>query len=194
MKYFASKESSVLLVALIVGCSAAEPPTSTSTRPTPTEAHVADVEVQETPEPPTVDRLHVEWTVDEQFTSDELDAILVAGEDWATVTEGRVGLTFKVAAVEVGTPWTIARTDIPNANGRTSIFDTGTFIEIDANNFENTTCVGQVWYVAAHELGHSLGILTHGPTGVMKTGAGAANCAVTFTHSDIDLFNAANPN
>ena len=142
----------------------------------------------------SVDRLRATWTISDAFTADELETILVAADNWSTVTNGRVQLTLVVAQVLEPKPWTITRADIPGANGNTYIAPSGdASIQIDADNFADGGCIGRLWYVAAHEFGHTLGIHTHGPEGVMRTGAGAANCDVTFTKSDLVLFDEANP-
>lgn len=138
-----------------------------------------------------VNRLRAEWTVDDQFTPDEIEAILVAGDNWSTVTKGRVKLSFIVGHVTSETLWTIARENMGDATGRSRISFDGAYIKLDGDDFKGATCIGQFWHAAAHEFGHTLGIYGHGPSGVMQTGV--SSCNTTFTHSDIDMFNEANP-
>lgn len=144
----------------------------------------------------SVDRLRATWTVSDAFSADELEAILVAADNWGTVTGGRVRLELVVAPLLEPAPWTITRADLSgaDANGLTTTAPNGdAWMQIDADNYEGDECVGRVWFVAAHEFGHALGIHAHGPDGVMHTGAGAVSCDATYSKSDLALFAEANP-
>ncbi|HKY40711.1 MAG TPA: hypothetical protein VJN18_32475 [Polyangiaceae bacterium] len=142
---------------------------------------------------PAVDRLRSTWLVDERFTPEEVESILAAADAWRAVTRGRVDLAFTFGALPTPTPaWSIERAVIAGANGRATISaDGGTWLVLDAETYVDSTCVGELWHVAAHEFGHALGIHSHEPGGVMSTGS--ASCNATFTAGDVELFNAANP-
>lgn len=142
-------------------------------------------------------RLSVEWTVSDEFSPDEAEAIIAAGEAWSTVTDGRARPTFVVGPVpDPSVVWTISRGPVPGkedtALGKTLTTVDGSRIRLDADVFVGATCAGQFWQVAAHEIGHSLGIVAHGANGIMSSGAWPT-CAAIFTRSDILLFEQANP-
>ncbi len=143
------------------------------------------------------ERLTATWTVSDEFSPEEIESIVAAADAWGTVTEGRVALTVVVGPVPDRTAlWTISRGPVGDkegtAIGRTTINASGPRTVLDAAIFEGASCVGQLWLVAAHEMGHALGIPGHGANGVMHTG-GPPPCDGTFTRSDIALFNTANP-
>lgn len=147
--------------------------------------------------PSDAPRLTAEWTVSDEFSPDEVEAIIAAGEAWSAVTEGRAAQTFVVGPVpDPSVVWTISRGPVPgredSALGKALTTVDGSRIRLDADVFVGASCVGQLWQVAAHELGHSLGIATHGANGVMATGAWPT-CDAVFTRSDVLLFEQANP-
>ena len=184
------------LTQAVLGCSypAAETTTATTSSPAETSGAAGDAsQPSEMPEAaPVVDRLKATWLLSDQFTTDELDSITAAAEAWNTVTEGRVELTLAVGQVEGPASWTISRSKIEGTVvGRTYYINSEPGILIDAERYAGATCVGQVWAVAAHEFGHTLGITKHGTDGVMRNDT--VNCDATFTKSDLELFNAANP-
>ncbi len=154
------------------------------------------------PEPAAItaweaERLTATWTVSDEFSPEEIESIVAAADAWGTVTEGRVALTVVVGPVpDRTTLWTISRGPVGDkegtALGRTTINASGARTVLDAAIFEGASCVGQLWLVAAHEMGHALGIAGHGANGVMHTG-GFPTCDGAFTRSDIALFDSANP-
>lgn len=157
---------------------------------------VKDVKIIEPPAtpmekaPPAVDRLKATWTVSDKFTDFELESITVAADNWSALTKGRVGLNLVINTVDEPRPWAITRDYIKDAYGYATIDGNGARISINAEAFADSTCVGEVWHVAAHEFGHTFGILTHGSDGVMKSGG--AHCNAIFSSNDLDLFNEAN--
>lgn len=179
----------ILLVLMVLGCSApaahedcaTEPPIMLPSEETP----------EEEPTEWEKNRLDMLWTIDDDFTGKEVEAVLVAGENWNTVSKGRARLSFRIGAVTELVPGVIVRNEIPGAYGRTTITAAGAYVQLDAAHFEDSTCVGELWAVAAHEFGHTLGITTHGESGVMRSGY--PGCNVVFEQTDIDMFNAANP-
>ncbi len=171
------KQFILLLTLLIVGCAG--------------ETQVPAPVTEEQPVVPTVDRLQAHWYVSNEFSADEIETILVAGSNWNEVTNGRVQLTFTVTDVDEGTPWVIARTALDNACCAGTTAPTLDHIDIDAEDYKDRGCVGELWHIAVHELGHALGIVVHGGNGIMKYHK--PDCNAVFTRSDLELFEAANP-
>lgn len=140
------------------------------------------------------DNTHQQWVVDAEFSERELLTIYAAANDWSVVTNGRVQLRFIMALI-----------DEDNANAQYTIFKeeldddccagvtdpTLDRIRIDADDYPDTPCVGRLWHIVAHELGHTFGIIEHSGDGIMSSRL--PSCTAAFTESDIELFNKANP-
>ncbi len=197
---------SLALFLLLTACGAAPEsfeatPSSAVVEPGVAEPAVLEPIVAE-PEPVVrtaweAERLTATWTVSDAFSPEEVESIVAAADAWGTVTEGRVALTVVVDPVPDRTAlWTISRGPVGDKEGtalaRTTINASGARTVLDAEVFAGAPCVGQLWLLAAHEMGHALGIPGHGANGVMHTG-GFPSCDGTFSQSDIALFNTANP-
>lgn len=173
------KQLILLLTLLSIGCAG-----ESQTPAPPSEAQPVDSPM------PSVDRLQAHWFISAQFSDDEVDTIRVAASNWNEVTKGRVRLSFTVADV-TGGPWVIERMKLDDNCCAGITAPTLDHIGIDAEDYKNRGCVGELWHIAVHEFGHALGILQHGGDGVMKFHK--PDCNAVFTRSDLELFEAANP-
>ncbi len=138
-----------------------------------------------------IDHKSATWTISDQFTPTEIESILFAAEVWQEITKGRVQLALEVATVTERTPFTITREKLPNDCCAAVTANTMDQIIIDAEEYPDAPCVGRLWHIAAHEFGHTLGIKEHGGDGVMREHK--PTCYASFTQSDLELFNQANP-
>ena len=177
------KNALMLLALAVAGCSA------------PAPAHKQDHDSEGIPIPAAteVDRathLTATWTLDEAFTSSELESIVSAADAWHVATEGRVQLNLVVGPATAETPWTITRTKLDDSCCAGITTFTRDQIQIDAEDYPDVPCVGRLWHIAAHELGHTF-FIDHGGNGLMKESK--PSCNAVFTKSDIELFDEANP-
>lgn len=131
--------------------------------------------------------LTASWVIDENFTPEEVETIINAGESWGLMTKGRVALTFSVGPV-ADEPWTIKRGHVDCCVALTTL--DRQHITIDADDFVHDDCVGRLWHAAAHELGHTF-FIDHGGDGLMH-GEDGGRCDAAFTKSDVELFDEAN--
>lgn len=141
---------------------------------------------------PVVDHLSAEWTVSDQFTEGELESISAAFAAWQAVTktlERPVTATFKVAPALEATPWTITREKLDDECCAAITAPSRDQIRIDAEDYPDVPCVGRLWHITAHELGHTFGI-DHGGDGLMQEKK--PSCDAVFEDSDIQLFIEAN--
>ncbi len=170
----------ILIIGLLsIGCSNEVVMGETSYVSSPTDS------IQSEP-----DRLNAVWTISDQFTNSQIETIIQAGNDWNTVTNGRVNLTFQVSSIDSSQTFTITKEKLDDncCAGITS--NTRDQIKIDASEYEDDVCIGKFWHIAAHELGHTLGI-DHGGSGLMKYKR--PDCYAQFTKDDVNLFLEANP-
>ncbi len=170
------------LLLTIVSCSA--PVSSEGTEPQPGELQVLD-----TVEKPDHKTAH--WVISDEFTPEQLESFFVAADHWNISTKGRVSLTFEIATVTAPVPFTITKEKLDNKCCAAITSDTMDQIRVDADEYPDLPCVGRLWHIAAHEFGHTLGIREHGGDGVMREHK--PDCNAHFTLSDIEMFNAANP-
>lgn len=134
------------------------------------------------------DHLKANWSISSDFTATEVDNILAAAIAWKEATHGKVSLDFNVKQTEPG-PWVISRESLDD---KTSAgFTPGTLdrFSIDAEDYADSECVGELWHIAAHEFGHTFGIVKHGKTGVMSS---QPSCNAVLDQTDVDLFNEVN--
>lgn len=135
-------------------------------------------------------RLSARWTVDDGFSEDEFRVLVAASEIWGGSTGSSVVMT--IGKVQPGQLWSIRRAPIePGTPGRTSITARGASMVIDPDILN--PCPGALLNVAAHELGHGLGILGHGVTGGVMTSNRVPACEFGgLLPEDLEMFQSSN--
>lgn len=118
--------------------------------------------------------------IDDDFSSEEVAAILEAAASWEGATNGRARLSFHVRPVEFGEQMAIARVAYVPEGGETlagwssGINGQSVAIAVEVIGFgvrsSGATYEDFFKYVVAHELGHAIGVDHVDDMGVMRGG------------------------